>query len=165
MRIALDIDDVLAEFLEAYKVRFNTDKFPKRLQSANITKNVQKLRRDRAFWTGLKVKNRLNFIPELYCTKRVNLKSYTKEWLALNDFPNRPVYQMFYQSGNKATMIKGRCDVLIDDSVYNVTQAIEYGLPALLYTTSENEHVDFPYRIYSLELDEIERMYNLQVNV
>lgn len=165
MRIALDIDDVLACFFEAYNERFQTDKYPKRLTSATITKNVRKLRLDKKFWTGLKVKNTLNFTPELYCTKRINPKTYTKEWLEINNFPKRPVYQMYHQSGNKAVMIKGRCDVLIDDSVYNVEQAIAYGLPALLYTTPENMYYEFPYRIYSLDIKEIENVYNQQVNV
>ena len=62
-------------------------------------------------------------------------------------------------------MIKGRCDVLIDDSYYNVIQAIKYGLPALLYTTPENAHIEFPFRINSLDINEIERVYKLQVHV
>lgn len=165
MRIALDIDDVLACFMEAYKVKFNTKRYPNRLRSAVITKNVNKLRLDRMFWTTLEVKNRLNFTPVLYCTKRINPKSYTKRWLEINHFPKCPVYQMFDQMGNKAVMIKGRCDVLIDDSIYNVQQSIAYGLPALLYTTPENKDYDFPYRINSLDIEEIERVYKLQINV
>ena len=161
MRIALDIDDVLACFWEAYIERFGT----KRLTPEAITKNVRRLRLDKKFWTGLKVKNVLNFTPELYCTKRINPKSYTKKWLEINNFPKKPVYQMYHQSGNKAVMIKGRCDVLIDDSYYNVTQAIKYGLPALLYTTPENAHIEFPFRINSLDINEIERVYKLQVHV
>lgn len=164
MRIALDIDDVLADFMGAYQERFNTRKFPKRLEPATITRNVQSMRKDRNFWTGLKVLNTLNFEPALYCTKRVNPKRFTKEWLISNGFPNKPVYQLYTQSGNKAERIIGRCDVLIDDSVRNVRQAIDYGLPALLYTTPENEGVEFPYRIYSLDIKEIEHVYNIQIN-
>ena len=109
MRIALDIDDVLARFMPAYCDRFETDKYPKRLESKIITRNVhQKLQHDREFWLSLEVKHRPNFIPELYCTKRVNPKEYTKKWLEINGFPKRPIYQMVYQKGNKATMIKGR---------------------------------------------------------
>ena len=48
MRIALDIDDVLARFMQAYCDRFETDKYPKRLESKIITRNVQrKLQYDR----------------------------------------------------------------------------------------------------------------------
>ena len=164
MRIALDIDDVLACFMEAYQVKFETDKHPDRLKSKVITKNMWKVRKDKDFWTSLKVKNTLNFVPVLYCTKRINPKSFTKEWLLKNKFPDKPIYQVYNQSGNKAARIIGRCDVLIDDSVRNVLQAIQYGLPALLYTTPENKDFEFPYRINSLDIFEIERVYNLQVN-
>ena len=79
MRIALDIDDVLARFMQAYCDKFETDKYPKRLESKIITRNVQrKLQYDRNFWLSLEVKHRPNFVPELYCTKRVNPKDYTK---------------------------------------------------------------------------------------
>ena len=92
MRIALDIDDVLARFMQAYCDRFETDKYPKRLESKIITRNVhQKLQHDREFWLSLEVKHRPNFIPELYCTKRVNPKEYTKKWLEINGFPKRPM--------------------------------------------------------------------------
>lgn len=165
MRIALDIDDVLAHFMSAYCEKFNTKKYPNRLRGPVITRNVhQKLMYDRDFWLSLEVKHRPNFIPELYCTKRVNPKEYTKKWLEINGFPKRPVYQMIYQHGNKATMIKGRCDVLIDDSYSNVKKAMESGLPAILLTTSYNKDIDYKYRVESLDLNEIERVYEDLVN-
>ena len=130
LRIALDIDEVLADFM-----------------NSEITRNVQrKLSMDREFWLTLPVINTLSFEPELYCTKRVNPKVWTKTWLKINNFPKRPVYQMFYQKGNKADMIKGRCDVLIDDSYSNVVKAINSGLPALLYTSPWNKDIDFRYK-------------------
>lgn len=165
MRIALDIDDVLAHFMSAYCEKFETDKYPERLIDKTMTKNVhRKLMYDRNFWLSLRVKHRPNFVPELYCTKRVNPKIYTKKWLEINGFPKRPVYQMTYQKGNKATMIKGRCDVLIDDSVYNVIKCMESGLPAILMTTSWNKDYNYPYRIDSLDLEEIEHVYEDLIN-
>lgn len=164
MRIALDIDDVLADFMGAYKEYYHTDKFPNRLQSARITRNVQLLRKNKKFWTSLRVLNQLDFEPELYCTKRINPKRYTKQWLSSNGYPNKPVYQIYIQGFNKAERIKGKCDVLIDDSVRNVLQAINYGLPAILYSTPENEGFDYPYRITSLKYHEIERVYNELLN-
>ena len=165
MRIALDIDDVLARFMQAYCTRFETDKYPIRLGSKIITRYVyHKLQHARNFWLSLEVKHRPNFIPELYCTKRINPKSYTQKWLEINNFPKRPVYQMIYQNGNKATMIKGRCDVLIDDSISNVVKAMESGLPAILMNEVYNEDFDYPYRIYNLDIDEIHRVYEDLIN-
>lgn len=91
---------------------------------------------------------------ELYCTKRVNNKTWTKEWLRRNGFPDRPVYQMYYQHGNKADMIKGKVDVFIDDSLSNVLKCQRSGLPALLMHTERT--IDFPmFKVFSLCKDEI----------
>ena len=155
MRIGLDIDDCLADFWGAYCDYFDTAHNPRMLEDHIITRNVQRiLKEDKSFWLGLKVKNRPNFIPELYCTKRVNNKEWTREWLKMNGFPERPIYQMYYQHGNKADMIKGRVDVFIDDSLSNVLKCHKSGVPALLLHTEHTK--DFPmFKVYSLNKDEI----------
>ena len=154
LQIALDIDDVLADFLGEY---FKRHRKPK--NDFEITHNVRKMRTDKEFWENLPVINRLDFEPHIYCTKRINSKVYTKNWLRKNGFPNKPVYQMYHQRGNKADMIKGRCDVLIDDSYFNVKKAIQSGLPALLLDRPHNSHIDTPYRLNSLKYKDIERKY------
>ena len=155
LRIGLDIDDCLADFWGTYCKYFDTDNNPKMLEDHIITRNVQQiLSKDRDFWLNLEVKNRPDFIPELYCTKRVNNKAWTKEWLRRNGFPDRPVYQMIYQHGNKADMIKGRVDIFIDDSLSNVLKCQKSGLPALLFHTERT--ADFPmFKVFSLNKDEI----------
>ena len=67
---------------------------------------------------------------------------------------------MYNQHGNKADIIKGRCDVLIDDSYSNVIKCIDSGLPALLIDRPHNKHINTPFRIYSLRYSEIEGKYN-----
>ena len=62
---------------------------------------------------------------------------------------------MLYQKGNKADLIKGRCDVLIDDSVFNVVSCVKAGLPALLIDRPHNQWFGPQFRIYSLEYEEI----------
>lgn len=154
LKIALDIDDVLAGFLDSYFKKYRQPK-----DNFEITRNVRKLRKDKEFWENLPVINRLDFEPHIYCTKRINSKVYTKNWLRKNGFPNKPIYQMYYQQGNKADMIKGRCDVLIDDSYFNVKKAIQSGLPALLLDRPHNSHIDTPYRLYNLNYKEIKQKY------
>lgn len=159
MRIGLDIDDCLADFMGAYCKYFDTDNNPKMLEDAIITRNVQRvLSKDREFWLNLPVKNFIDFVPELYCTKRVNNKAWTKAWLKANGFPDRPVYQMYHQQGNKADMIKGRVDVFIDDSLTNVMKCNNSGVPALLFHTERS--IDCPlYKVYSLDRDAIIEAY------
>ena len=159
LRIACDIDQVLADFESAYNKYYNTDMSKE--NDYHITKNVYKLRHNKEFWTNLEVIDRPNFIPYIYATKRINLKSYKREWLLKNGFPDRPIYQTIYQYGNKADIIKGRCDVLIDDSVSNVYKCIKSGVPALLLDRPHNRHAGPEFRIYNLDIDEITECYEI----
>lgn len=167
IRIGLDIDECLADFMGAYKLQFNADKNPNALSGQKITRNVYNLRNNKHFWENLPKLRNIDFIPELYCTKRINSKTYTKNWLDKHGFPSRPIYQMYYQQGNKADMIKGRVDVFIDDSPSNVFKCMQSGVPALLLDTEYNRTDDYdPFlRIYSLDKEEIMEGYNILKNI
>lgn len=155
LKIGTDIDDVLAEFLETYLKRFGNPK-----NDREIARNVQRvLIKDKDFWENLPVLNTLNFIPELYCTKRVNSKVYTKNWLRKHNFPDKPIYQVICQTRNKADFIKGKVDVFIDDSITNFIQMNLAGVPCLLYNKKYNQHWGSIGRIYSLDYNEIEQAY------
>jgi FMN phosphatase YigB (HAD superfamily) len=157
IRIALDLDDTIFDFLGAYQEVFPGEK---NLISSNITKNVCKLKKDKRFWENLPLLEMPNFEPCIYATKRINSKVYTRNCLNRHGLPIKPIYQMVYQYGNKVDMIKGRCDVLIDDSVFNCYQALKVGFPAILITRPHNIDSDYPYRINRLDLDEIMAVYN-----
>lgn len=152
LKIAIDIDDTLSSFYDSYQKLFPGEK---NMRNEVITKNVYSLRNNKEFWTGLEVIDRPNFEPHIYATKRINPKSYTREWLIKNNFPDKPIYQTYYQLGNKADIIKGRCDVLIDDSPSNVYKCIKSGVPALLIDRPHNQEAGPLYRIYSLDIDEV----------
>ena len=159
LRIGLDIDDVLADFWNGYCRYFNTDDNPEMLEDSIITRNVERvLKKDRNFWVNLEVVDFPNFVPELYCTKRVNNKAWTKEFLYVNGFPDRPVYQIHSQGKNKADLIKGKVDIFVDDSLRNVMQCNNSGVPTLLYHTERTE--DFPlFKVFSLDREEILETY------
>lgn len=159
LKIGLDMDEVLDDFIHPYLNRFGEPK-----TSHEITKNVTKiLSKDKEFWLNLPVLHRINFIPTLYCSKRVNPKSWSKQWLSDNNFPNSPFYQMYCQNGNKANMIKGRVDVFIDDSVNNFKKINGSGVPCLLLDNETNRKAGPFCRIYSLDREEIEFTYNLAI--
>lgn len=160
LRVAMDLDDTIFDFEGSYRIRFPDDKFC----NYQITKNVQKLVNDKDFWENLPLLEKPNFIPHLYATKRINSKLYTKNCLLKHGLPIRPIYQIYSQLRNKADIIKGRCDVLIDDSIFNVNQAIRAGLPALLIDRPNNQNGDPLFRIYSLDIDEIIWAYNLELS-
>lgn len=160
LRIALDLDDTIFDFWGAYRVLF-----PRKsdLVEHVITRNVVSLRYNKKFWENLSLLERPNFEPHIYATKRINSKVYTRNCLAKYNLPIRPIYQMYYQRGNKADLIKGKCDVLIDDNISNVQMAIKSGLPALLIDRPHNKSRDLLFRIYSLDIDEIRFAYELEL--
>lgn len=157
IRIALDLDDTIFDFLGAYQEVFPGER---NMISSNITKNVFKLKKDKRFWENLPLLEMPNFEPCIYATKRINSKVYTKNCLSRHGLPIKPIYQMVYQYGNKVNIIKGHCDVLIDDSAFNCYQALQVGFPAILITRPHNINSDYPYRINKLDLDEILTVYN-----
>lgn len=162
LKVALDIDQTIANFEVAYNKHFKVNLSEQ--MDYVITRNVYKLRRNKDFWINLPLIELPNFEPYIYATKRINPKSYSRTWLLNHGFPNRPIYQTIYQYGNKADIIKGRCDVLIDDSLSNVLKCIKSGVPALLITRPHNINRDFKYRISKLDINEIEYMYNCLLN-
>lgn len=157
IRIALDLDDTIFDFLGAYQEIFPGER---NMISSNITKNVFKLKKDKRFWENLPLLEMPNFEPCIYATKRINSKAYTRNCLSRHGLPIKPIYQMVYQHGNKVSIIKGHCDVLIDDSAFNCYQALQVGFPAILITRPHNINSDYPYRINKLDLDEILTVYN-----
>mgnify|MGYP003453613749 FL=1 len=155
LKIGLDLDDTLVDFWGAYIARFGPPK-----EDYIVTRNVYKLRKDKDFWENLKKLRDIDFIPELYCTKRINSKKYTINSLKKHDFPSRPIYQMYYQKGNKANFIKGKVDIFIDDSVSNFLKLMNSGIPCLLIDSSGNQGFETPYRIYDLNYETILNKYN-----
>lgn len=158
LQIGLDIDEVLADFWNPYLNRFGIPKC-----DAEITRNCsQKLEKDREFWLNLPVIRRpIGFEPKLYCTKRSCLKTYSKEWIDNNNFPHKPIYQVLCQTSNKASYIKGRIELFIDDSPRNFIQMNLSGVPCLLMDASYNQHLGPLLRVYSLDYNEIEEAYYL----
>ena len=160
MRIGLDLDGTVDDFMNPYLERFGKPR-----KDTEITKNVQQiLSKDRDFWLSLPVLRHIDFIPELYCTKRVNPKQWTRKWLVEHGFPNRPIYQMYYQHGNKANMIKGRVDVFIDDSISNFIKLNLSGVPCLLVDQPDNQEWGPIGRIFTLNKEEIVDAYNLFID-
>lgn len=157
LRIGLDCDDTINYWYSCYLDRFGPPK-----DDATITKHVQRvLSKDRDFWLNLPVKNIPNFEVTLYCTKRVNPKSWTKKWLENHSCPKAPIYQVCSQSKNKASVIKGKVDVFIDDSVSNFIAMNLAGVPCLLMDSESNQHWGPVGKVYSLDKEEIEEAYHL----
>lgn len=157
LKIALDLDDTVVQWTKAHEQKFNCK--INTMTSAEITAQVEQCKNDKKFWSNLELLERPNFEPCIYATKRINSKAYTRACLIKNNLPIKPIYQIYTQEDNKGRIIKGRCDVLIDDSWFNVQQCISVGVPALLITRPHNIHIKTPYRVNHLNYNEIKKVY------
>lgn len=157
LKIGLDIDDTVCDFIGPYLERFGA---PKR--DSEITKNVSRiLINDKDFWMNLPIIRSPNFVPTLYCTKRVHPKAWSKQFLIENGLPSAPIYQVFGHTISKAPRIKGRVDVFVDDSISNFIDLNLKGIPCLLIDAEHNHKWGPIGRIFSLDKGEIEESYFL----
>lgn len=159
IKIACDLDGVLADFWNPYFARFGKPK-----KNIEITINVDSMHRDRKFWTELPVLNKVDFEVSAYVTKRNCCKTYSKKWLEMNGFPKAPVYQVWGQYMNKADFIKGRVDCLLDDDINNYHSCNKAGLPCILVTNERNKKYEVEFRVNSLRYEEIANVYKRMVN-
>lgn len=160
LSIGLDLDGVVCDFVNPYEERFGKNN-PNKI----ITKHCKNiLQYDKDFWLNLPIINKPNFEVTLYCTARCNNKQWNKEFLRINNFPKAPIYQRYSYCLSKAPLIKGRCQVFIDDSIKNVIDLNKNGIPCLLMDSPYNQEYGPIGRIYSLDYEEIEDVYNMFIN-
>lgn len=155
LRIGLDFDDTINFWWSEYIKIFGLPK-----DDYEIIKNLaKKLKYDKSFWVNLPLKNYPDFEATLYCTKRIIPKSWSREYLKKHNIPIKPIYQQWYQYGKKSTLIKGRVDVFIDDSISNMIELNLAGIPCLLMDSENNQEWGPIGRIYSLNYNDIEQAY------
>lgn len=157
LKVGLDLDGTICDFMNPYIKRFGVPK-----KDSEITKNVSRiLINDKDFWMSLPIIHNPNFIPTLYCTKRVHPKVWSKQFLLENGLPLMPIYQVICQISSKAPYIKGRVDVFVDDSISNFIDLNLNGVPCLLIDDEYNQKWGPIGRIFSLDKEEIEESYFL----
>lgn len=152
-KVSCDLDGVICDFYNPYLKRFGNPK-----KDSDITKNVLNvLRKDKEFWLQLPLINYPNFTVKQYTTSRSIPKTWIKEYLADNQIPKAPIYQLFSYCISKVPKIKmGGCDIHIDDSLNVFIDCNLHGIPCLLMDTPSNQQWGPIGRIYSLDKDEVE---------
>ena len=158
LKICLDLDDCILNWRKSHESKFNC--IVSSLSYDEVFNQVKQCQKDKEFWSNMDLLERPDFEPICYCTKRINSKIYTKNCLNKHNLPIKPIYQVYDQYANKASFIKGRCDVLIDDSYDNVIQCIKAGVPALMIVRPHNQHIKTPYKVKSLKYKTIYKKYN-----
>lgn len=140
--IALDIDDVLAQFYPAMCKRFNMP--CKRIniwdgegEAHFVATNFHIIERSKRFWLNLALESRpedINFKVDYYLTASPGLMSqYRKDWLRAMGFPDAPV---LHSDDKVSTMRTKGIDVLIDDKPSTLIRVQESNLIPIQYVPS-----------------------------
>lgn len=158
LKISLDIDGTICEWMEPYIKRFGIPK-----KESDISKNVVKvLQFDKNFWLTLPIINVPDFEVFQYTTARIIPKIWTKQYLELYNMPKAPIYQVRGYSLSKVPKLRMRnCDVHIDDSLSVFIDCNLKGIPCLLIDREHNRDWGPIGRIFSLKQDHIIETYHL----
>jgi hypothetical protein len=152
-RVALDVDDVVADFLGGYREATGDTTNPYWSSSYKIRENLEILKEDKDFWVNLKVLHRPNFEPVCYISSRSIPVEWTQEFIQKNGLPCAPVYHVPWNESKVEFLIKNHIDVLVDDKIANFQEAMRAGVFCYLMNAPHNEWFDAKNRrIYNLEL-------------
>jgi hypothetical protein len=133
MRVALDVDDVIAGFYEAACRKCNVP-FNDRVdhwEQPFISENWDDIASDTEFWRTLRVINKVDFEFSCYLTSVPNhIIEHRQFWIENNDIPNKPLI-VSYDKVEMADLHD--LDVLIDDKPENIELWINSGRQAIQY--------------------------------
>lgn len=163
-RIALDIDDVISDFLPHYIKHFKIETKPTFWNfDDQMQERLEQLKTNEDFWLSIPPKvdaEKLPFTPVCYITNRICSEDITKKWLSKHSFPMVPIIQGIPGKGKAAIAKEMKIDIFVDD---NFNTFVEMNKTILdektnkkiccyLMTTPQNEKYPVGHkRIYKLE--------------
>lgn len=146
-RIALDFDDVLADFVPAYCKKVGIEIPNSWYLDYNFIPNIEKLHEDENFWMNLEPlfdPKELKFEPVMYITARdPKLSEWTTKWLEKHNFPKAPVV---FSRNKGITCKENNIQLFIDDSPKNYDEINKEGVACFLMDTIWNRYRDVGYR-------------------
>lgn len=155
-KIALDVDEVIADFIPAYCERFNIPNVPEMWNfDTDIPERLNQLKDDKEFWMNIKPKidpKDIPFEPYCYVTSRCIPSEWTAEWIMKNGFPTRPVYTVGINNSKVKTIQEHSIDWFVDDRYENFAELSKAGICCFLLDAPHNRRYNVGYkRIKSLK--------------
>lgn len=148
-KIALDIDDVLADFVPHYNKKFEIETVPMNWNfDARIPERLESLKDDKEFWMTMPVKTKpedIPFEPLCYITSRYCPTEWTMEWLEKNGFPTMPVYSTAGKSKVDVAKEVG-VEWYIDDRYENFIELTDAGVCCFLWDSNHNQRYDVGFK-------------------
>ena len=139
-KIALDIDEVIADWVSAYCYKYELD-IPKCWNfDRKIGERCEELWKDKDFWMGIRPKtfpDNIPFEPVAYVTSRHIPTEWTEEWLDLWKFPIAPVISTAGRSKVEAVRESG-ATVFVDDNFETFRELNNAGICCYLFSAAHN---------------------------
>lgn len=152
-RIGLDIDEVIAGFVQAYADRTGATKTPYHWNYCkNIKSNFDAWREDGTlddFYTNIPAVvdgSNIGFEPTCYITARPVETEITEKWLLKNNFPMNPVFTVETPAEKLAVAKEQRLDYFIDDNFSTFVDLNKNGIVCFLYDAPHNRKYDVGYK-------------------
>lgn len=149
-RIGLDIDGVLADFMNAWSERY--PEVPILPNSWHIDRQImhkfEKMRKNNElddFYLNIKplIKPEdIPFEPHCYITSRPVAKEITEKWLDMHKFPAMKVISLDIRKSKADAAKEANVDIFIDDSFENFVDLNNSGIFTYLYSGSWNKKYD-----------------------
>lgn len=158
-KIGLDIDEVICDWIGAWRERFNIKNVPNSwFFDRKIKERFEEMRVNGEldnFYLNLKRKvdpENLPFVPHCYITSRPVSTETTIEWLDKNAFPTRPVYTVGVNQTKVEVAKEAGIEIFVDDSWDNFVDLNNNGITCYLFDTPHNRCADVGHlRIKSLD--------------
>lgn len=156
LKIYLDIDDVIADWVPTFCKRYNCP-IPTTWSNPYITLDrLAELQNDRSFWFHLPVRHRPDFQPAGFLSARSIPKNWTYLFMALNKIPGRNnINQVPWNVSKVGKLKEFGCDIFIDDKAETFVECNANGVFCLLMDAPHNQHIVTNLRIYDLKLKTI----------
>jgi uncharacterized HAD superfamily protein len=146
IKIGLDIDEVIANFIAAYNKKYNITTLPTSWDYDPLIKQrLNELKNDKEFWLSIEPlidPSDIPFEPHCYITSRTCDIELTRQWIHERGFPNVPVYQTAPGQPKSEIAKDAGIDVFVDDRFENFVDLENNGICCFLLTAPHNEKYD-----------------------
>lgn len=155
-KVALDIDNVLANFSQRYCDWFGIKEIPTSWNfDPEIGSRLQTLANNYDFWIDIRplpqsLPEMMRFEPVGYVTSRVVSSEITTEWLRRNNYPLSPVITVGHNESKVEALKRLGAEIFVDDRWENYLECNRGGIFTYLFDAKHNQRYKDARRIKSI---------------
>lgn len=160
VKVGLDIDEVLCDWLGAWRERFDIEKQPESwafsYKTSRRFKELEENGELESFYSNLKPlisPEDLPVEPHCYITSRPVSTEITQKWLEKHGFPTVPVHTVNMNTSKVDLALESGIDWFVDDSFKNFRELNNAGICTFLMDRPHNRKYDVGYKRVSSILD------------